>query len=719
MFYLKITVTIIAIIYSLYVLGVNLFKRFRFAVNRVYSLVALATLIMLVSLLLQLLFPRSEQLILFVRVYFGMIILINQLFFHYTQIFPRWEKRSPAWLIFLSVLPGLPVFGITIVTDYIVSGVSYKDAVIFQYGEYFYVYMIIFGFYILGTFFNLLWKTRVLENESFRYQLFYKFMGNHVGALLIVISFLVMPYVFNDYHYHSIGIPLAAIILNVINVYATADERIIDFRGYYLRIASWSITIAFLLVPAYLMLEAASVISGRSARLPSFAVALPVFAYFFVFFRVVHPRILNFFRRDYIRLERSFNMLIQEFSGLSEETEEMSYWDAFFRVTIDRLCETFDIESGALYLYNEDARAYIFSHSYGEASSLRKIGEGDTLPELLAARKAVIDRSILYTDSSLLEYRGGVLELMKQHGIHIIIPCYNQEDDLIAILCLGHLISGKPYSYDLISILELYRIQLSNTLSNALQIEDVKTEQVDVHDRMVISAIKKKIIPSVLPQVGGIRLSSFFMDNSSYGGDYYDAIELSPEMLAIIMADTTDAGMESSLLGLQLYSAFHSISAIYDSPEKIVHMLNWVISTSQYSERYANAYCIVYNAPTREIRYVNAAFSPLTVFDGQKENYIELDTKGVPIGIERDFIYESRTYKASPPTIGFLCSNGFTTAINSGGEGYSVGRIKDIIRINKDDSPARLVRRIVADLQNFIGDNQIPEDISLVVFRID
>ena len=719
MFYLKITVTIIAIIYSLYVLGVNLFKRFRFAVNRVYSLVALATLIMLVSLLLQLLFPRSEQLILFVRVYFGMIILINQLFFHYTQIFPRWEKRSPAWLIFLSVLPGLPVFGITIVTDYIVSGVSYTDAVIFQYGEYFYVYMIIFGFYILGTFFNLLWKTRVLENESFRYQLFYKFMGNHVGALLIVISFLVMPYVFNDYHYHSIGIPLAAIILNVINVYATADERIIDFRGYYLRIASWSITIAFLLVPAYLMLEAASVISGRSARLPSFAVALPVFAYFFVFFRVVHPRILNFFRRDYIRLERSFNMLIQEFSGLSEETEEMSYWDAFFRVTIDRLCETFDIESGALYLYNEDARAYIFSHSYGEASSLRKIGEGDTLPELLAARKAVIDRSILYTDSSLLEYRGGVLELMKQHGIHIIIPCYNQEDDLIAILCLGHLISGKPYSYDLISILELYRIQLSNTLSNALQIEDVKTEQVDVHDRMVISAIKKKIIPSVLPQVGGIRLSSFFMDNSSYGGDYYDAIELSPEMLAIIMADTTDAGMESSLLGLQLYSAFHSISAIYDSPEKIVHMLNWVISTSQYSERYANAYCIVYNAPTREIRYVNAAFSPLTVFDGQKENYIELDTKGVPIGIERDFIYESRTYKASPPTIGFLCSNGFTTAINSGGEGYSVGRIKDIIRINKDDSPARLVRRIVADLQNFIGDNQIPEDISLVVFRID
>lgn len=719
MFYLNITVIIIAIIYSLYVLGVNLFKRFRFAVNKVYSLVALTTVIMLVSLLLQLLFPRSEQLLLLVRIYFAMILLINQLFFHYTQIFPRWEKRSPAWAIFLSVLPGLPVFGITIVTDYIVSGVVFKDVVIFQYGEYFYVYMIMFGFYILGTFLNLLWKTRVLENESFRYQLFYKFMGNHIGALIIVLSFLVMPYVFNDYHYHAIGIPLAAIILNVINVYATADERIIDFKGYYLRIAAWSITVISLLVPSYLMLEAASVISGRSEQVPSFAVALPIFAYFFVFFRVIHPRILNFFRRDYILLERSFNMLIQEFSGMSEVTEEQSYWDSFFSVTIDRLCETFDIESGALYLYNEDARAYIFSHSYGEASSLRKIGEGDTLPELLAGRKGVIDRSILYTDSSLLEYRSGVLELMKQHGIHIIIPCYDQEDDLIAILCLGHLISAKPYSYNLLSILDLYRIQLSNTLSNALQIENVKTEQVDVHDRMVVTAIKKKIVPRVLPQIKGIRISSFFMDNSAYGGDYYDAMELNPEMLAIIMADTTDAGVESSLLGLQLYSAFHSISSGYDSPEKILHMMNWVVSTSQYSERYANAYCIVYNAPSREIRYANAAFAPLTVFDGQKENYIELDTKGVPIGIERDFIYESRTYKASPPTIGFLYSNGFSTAVNSEGMTYSVGRIKDIIRINKDESPARLVRRIVADLQNFTGDKPIPEDISLVVFRID
>jgi len=279
----------------------------------------------------------------------------------------------------------------------------------------------------------------------------------------------------------------------------------------------------------------------------------------------------------------------------------------------------------------------------------------------LTHRRKIIDRSILYTDSGLLEYRSSALDLMRQNGIHVLIPCYNQENDLVAILCLGHLISGKPYSYNLLSVLDLYRIQLGNTLSNALQIESVKTEQVDVHDRMVVSAIKKRIIPTVLPRIRGIRISSFYMDNSSYGGDYYDAVELGPDMMALIMADTTDAGVESSLLGLQLYSAFHSISAGYDSPEKILHMMNWVVSTSQYSEMYANANCIVFHAPTREIRYVNAAFSPLILFDGQKDNYIELDTKGVPLGIERDFIYESRTYKAGSPTIGFLYSNGFNT----------------------------------------------------------
>ncbi len=719
MFYLKVTVTVIAIIYTLYVLGINVFTRFKFAVNKVYSLVALATLGMLISLLLQLVFPNSDDLILYVRIYFALIILINQLFFHYTQIFPRWEKRTPAWGIFLSVLPGLPVAGITLVTDYVVSGVTYGEVVAFQYGEYFYVYLIAFGFYILGTFLNILWKTRVLENESFRYQLFYKFMGNHVGALFIVVTFLLMPYVFHNFQYHALGIPVAAIILNVINLYATSDERIIDFKGYYLQIGAWALTIIFLLVPAYMILEAASLISGSGENLPSLGVALAVFAYFFIFFRVVHPRIISFFRRDYIRLERNFNMLIQEFSQISEISEEQSYWDAFFTVTIDRLCDTFGIESAALYLYNEDARGYIFSHSYGESFTLRKIGEGDILPELMTHRRKIIDRSILYTDSGLLEYRSSALDLMKQNGIHVLIPCYNQENELVAILCLGHLISGKPYSYNLLSVLDLYRIQLGNTLSNALQIENVKTEQVDVHDRMVVSAIKKRIIPTVLPRIRGIRISSFYMDNSSYGGDYYDAVELSPDMMALIMADTTDAGVESSLLGLQLYSAFHSISAGYDSPEKILHMMNWVVSTSQYSEMYANANCIVFHAPTREIRYVNAAFSPLILFDGQKDNYIELDTKGVPLGIERDFIYESRTYKAGSSTIGFLYSNGFNTAINAEGVSYAVGRIKDIIRINKEESPAILVRKIVSDLRNFVDDRPIPEDVSLVVFRLD
>jgi len=147
--------------------------------------------------------------------------------------------------------------------------------------------------------------------------------------------------------------------------------------------------------------------------------------------------------------------------------------------------------------------------------------------------------------------------------------------------------------------------------------------------------------------------------------------------------------------------------------------MNWVVSTSQYSEMYANANCIVFHAPTREIRYVNAAFSPLILFDGQKDNYIELDTKGVPLGIERDFIYESRTYKAGSSTIGFLYSNGFNTAINAEGVSYAVGRIKDIIRINKEESPAILVRKIVSDLRNFVDDRPIPEDVSLVVFRLD
>ena len=60
-------------------------------------------------------------------------------------------------------------------------------------------------------------------------------------------------------------------------------------------------------------------------------------------------------------------------------------------------------------------------------------------------------------------------------------------------------ISNKPYSFDLLSVLELYRIQFELTLANSILLEGVKTTQIAKHDRVIIKNIKEKVKPKKLP----------------------------------------------------------------------------------------------------------------------------------------------------------------------------------------------------------------------------
>jgi sigma-B regulation protein RsbU (phosphoserine phosphatase) len=150
-----------------------------------------------------------------------------------------------------------------------------------------------------------------------------------------------------------------------------------------------------------------------------------------------------------------------------------------------------------------------------------------------------------------------------------------------------------------------------------------------------------------------------------------------------------------------------------------MQLLNWVVCTSRFNDRYATALCFTFNSDDLSLKYINAAFNPLILYEIHSDSFLELDTKGIPIGIERDFIYESKEYRAHGPCIGCIYSNGIADAVNAQGQPYSIGRIKDLIRLHNSETPALIIRRISSDLNDFISNTVLKEDISIVIFRIE
>lgn len=718
MLYLDTIICVLSILAALYFALKNLFRKPFFAVNALFMIIALIATGMLGSLLYLLLRPDSTGAAPPAVLYLAAILLIMQLHLHLAQIYPRWEKRTPLWLILVSAIPGAVAYGLTLATDLIVSGSALNESGIsLSYGSYFPLYTGVLIFYMLGTFVTLLVKTRRLANESFRMQLVYLALGDLACFLLVAASLAVLPYYFNMREGHSLGIPAAVITLLFINNFAISGQRLLDFRRFYWRSAYRLTVFTILFLPAFLLLRYAGEIGPAGQGLPSAALAVAVFLYFFLFFRYLTPRIDRLFRARYLQFEQMVNEFFQGITSLSDLKEQGVFWDQFFNNTIDALEPRFNISSASFYMYSARDNAYLYSYGYGEGITIRSIdGNGDII-RCVQKNPGLLELSMLFTEEALREFREAGLRFFSENHVYVMLPFYNHERQLIGLLLLGRLKDGRPYQIDLISALEIYRIHFEVSLANSIYLDEIAATQVAEHDRMVVNTIKKRIIPSRLRQVEGVRISSIFLNNSEYGGDYFDSIAVDPDRLGVFITDTSNAGVDSAVLALELYTVFHTQHASHDSPERFLNVMNWVIASSRFSDTYAPAFYAIISPQTRTLSYSNAAMKPMVLFDPSRESFTELDTNGIPLGIDKGFSYESKIVQLPAGSIGFLYSDGLESALNKQGASYSTGRVKDIIRLNKDDTPAVLIRKIFTDFKNFTGDTKLLNDVSLIIFR--
>ncbi|TAL38847.1 MAG: hypothetical protein EPN93_03715 [Spirochaetes bacterium] len=719
--YLEVSACAAAIATALYVFIINIFfRRNRYAENYLVSAMAFISLPMFGIMAYLLLDPQWPYATDAARVYFALVALQSHLYMHYAQVVPRWEKRSPLWLMLTTALPGSALFVITAATPYTILAALYSDGSwTFVFGEYYAAYIAVFSFNLLICTVIINYKHRVLENDSFRIQLFFRSLGENIGAAISVGGFIVLPYFFAIHRYQAIALATGGIILLVISNYAISEERLLDFKKFYFRVLYRIVVFLVLFVPAYFLIALGFDSSQESQGVPAVATAFAIFIYFFLFYRFGAPMIEQFARFRYIQFERNVNEFFQGISSVSDTKDQAGYWDMFFGSTIDALHTRFGIENAAFFMHRTRDQSYLFNYGFGDEIGLRAIDENSDLVRCMDSFPGLLEKSLLFTDDRLSGYRSALRTFFNENNIQVALPFYNIEKQIIGILMLGSLAGRKPYSMDLLGVLDLYRIHFEVSLANSIFLEDIKESKIAEHDRLVIQSAKAKIMPKSMQQIEGLRMSSLFLNNSDFSTDFFDSTIVKQDKVGLFMGTTANAGIHSLTVALQLFSVLHAHAGANESPEKIMNLLNWVVTTSRFSDTYAPCYYMIYNASSRMLSFSNAAMKPLTLFDYEHETYTELDTKGIPIGLDRNFIYESKTMHVSPGSTGIIHTPGLESLLDAQGTSYSAGRIKDIVRLNKNDSPAVLVRKVLADIKQFIAGAAQSQDASLVIFRAE
>ncbi|HOT44653.1 MAG TPA: SpoIIE family protein phosphatase [Spirochaetota bacterium] len=711
MFYLEIILAWGAATLLLVIGTYNIFKKLRTAANSVLAALSLLTSVLAGMIGTNLLDPGIIPAGLMHRIILALLLLAATLFMSFFFIYPYPKKNRPV-LALAASLPGYVLSAIIIATDTVLSR-SADDPAASALGEGYPVYLAVITGYLIVSILVIVIKSGRNENRAQKNDLVYLIISLGILFSSFLAVSLYLPYFHGFNHLSTLGIlityPFALAILN----YAAIDIQTKDLRVFFATAFYWVILLTLLCVPVTLVLKFNT---GEYLQepVPPLGIALIVFLYLFLVFKYLSPRIEKLPTRGHRSKVARVDELFSE--QLSPEAREGKSWEDLLMALVDGLVKKFDISHAHFYLYNSRDKKLAVIHNSVNAVPDTEMAMNSPLVEALGRNPVILYKPAVYWGAEFSEHRDDILDYLERNRIEVILPFLDRERQIIGLLALGSLRNNMIYSKSLISVLELYRIQLQQHLANSLMLEQVRATQVIEHDQMVVSAVKKKIIPQKISQTARCRVSSFYINNSTYGGDYFDSILLGEDRIVLFISDSSYSGVDSAIISLELYTVLHTPTKVLDTPDRILGTMNWVLSTSRFSSKHATAYCAIVSS-NGDLSYSGAAFNPMMVYSPAGDTFTSCDAGGVPVGADRASKYAAKTMRLVPGTIGILYSDGLVSAMNDRGDVYGFTRVKEIIRSGKGKSPSDLAHLVFDDYTAFIAGRKQINDVSVIIFK--
>jgi sigma-B regulation protein RsbU (phosphoserine phosphatase) len=240
----------------------------------------------------------------------------------------------------------------------------------------------------------------------------------------------------------------------------------------------------------------------------------------------------------------------------------------------------------------------------------------------------------------------------------------------------------------------------------------------------------------------------------SVSGDYYDFLIFhhpnQPDGTAgaesgvgIALGDISGKGISAALLMATLHSAVRAYrlasedlvytedsiagltvsreglagdsGKLFESPGRILSLLNRHLYRSTTPEKYATLFLAHYDADTAQLTYSNAGQLPPLVLslDGK---ICRLDVGGTVVGLMDGMRYEEDRFTMKPGDIFVGYSDGVTEPENDFGD-FGEDRLMEVVARYRDQPLHVISAEVMQALDAWIGAEEQPDDITLVLAR--
>jgi phosphoserine phosphatase RsbU/P len=248
-------------------------------------------------------------------------------------------------------------------------------------------------------------------------------------------------------------------------------------------------------------------------------------------------------------------------------------------------------------------------------------------------------------------------------------------------------------------------------------------------DLEIAREIQQWLVPDHPPSVPGVDIAFATRPQNTVAGDYYDAFlrPLPPQgsdkpPLLVVVADVAGKSVPAALLMATFQASLRALAATPVTLDEIVVGLDrYCRAHSLEGQRFTTSFLAEVDPTTREMIFVNAGHNDpiLRRASGQIER---LSTGGPPFGLplfkEEPVPYPSGRVQLQSGDLLIIFTDGVVEAVSDAGEEYGEARLLACIHAAPPEISDQTLKRVMADVNAFVGYARQHDDITCLVLRV-
>jgi sigma-B regulation protein RsbU (phosphoserine phosphatase) len=225
--------------------------------------------------------------------------------------------------------------------------------------------------------------------------------------------------------------------------------------------------------------------------------------------------------------------------------------------------------------------------------------------------------------------------------------------------------------------------------------------------------IQRGLLPTALPRIAGLTLSSSWRPANGVGGDCFDALTFGDTAVGLSIADVAGKGVPAALLMSNLQAAVRAFAQDATPPASVCASVNRLLCRNMASGRFVTFCYARIDIAARRLTFANAGHNPPLLI--RRDGTIErLSPGGTVLGVFPDNAYEQGEFPLTPGDRLVFYTDGISEARNQTGDELTDEGVAETARRHRDLDADAMLAAMLVDIERF-SDGKFEDDATLIV----